>query len=343
MTQTTKPTFVGVQSGPDAARAYREWNPPNDPPRSRSNATSNHASTLGDICERRLAYRRTVAKKAEPISPGLRSIFRTGTEVTPIVLNHMNEFGRQQAPQWEILERESKIEDRSFLREHNIGCYIDGVRHVADATGRLRAYNVVEFKTVNSNVHPRIKTLDDVGVTQWMAKAPDQLMLGMFGRELVEHPGWLILINKESIYDITIIEVPFDYARVERLLVRAKSINDHVANGTLPRQICRPDTCPKCEFVMHCAPRLEADPADAVVVVKRDDDTVAYDTMVDELEDFDSLEEGKKRFDAIKKRLKGKLVPGQRIVYGQWLVDWKVHGKGWRMSVIDTSMEASQK
>jgi len=327
-TATTEPTFLKPPKGPVVAKAFGQSLGPRQP----SKAHSNHASSIGDICERRLVYARTRGNEAYPFSPGLLGIFKTGDMVTPLVLENLNAFGRQQTPSWEILERERLIDDAQFAK-WNIGCKLDGVRHLADTTGRHRPYNVVECKTINSNMFGRVEERDDLNATHWLAKAPDQLMIGMLGRNLTDNPGWIILINKENLYDLRIIEIPFDVDRCEVLLKRAERVNAHIAAGTLPRQINRPDVCLQCQYPHICAPKLEADPYDDPRIVTKGEDGDFYGELNGLLENHLLLEDERKEAESTKGKLKKMLVPGQRLVCGDCEVAWKVHGKGWRMIV----------
>jgi len=325
------PEFVGIQNGKDAAAGIRR----SASTRPAECNKSNYASKLGDICERRLVYWRTKGDRAIPPSDGLVGLWESAKLLTPIFLDRIfNPFGRKQTPAWEILEQERRPSDPLFLKL-NIGLKVDGIRHVADATGRMRPYSIVEFKSMNGNLFGRIEDRDSLGMTYWAAKYPDQVLLGMLGCELPEHPGWLVIINRDCLYECKIIEIPFDMDRCERLLARAERINAHVTDGTLPRQICRPDICQNCPFLPICSPKLEADPEDAPLVMKPGEDDELHKLLADHV----LLEGSRKEANAITKKLKGRLVPGQCLVSGPIVVNWKVHGKGWRMTVKDTTSE----
>ena len=323
--------FVNVQNGKVAAAGVRA----SASIRAAECNKSNYASLLGDICERRLVYWRTHGDKAIPPSDGLRALFASAKLLTPIFLDRVfNPFGRKQTPAWEVLEQERRPSDPLFLKLR-IGLKADGIRHVADAAGRMRPYNLVEFKSINGNLFSRIEDRDSLGMTYWTAKYPDQVLLGMLGCEITEHPAWLVIFNRDCIYECKIIEIPFDEDRCERLLSRSERINKHVEEGTLPRQICRPDICQNCAFLPVCSPKLEADPEDAPVIMKPGEDDELHKLLSDHV----LLEDSRKEADAIKKKLKGRLVPGQTLVSGPIVVNWKVHGKGWRMNVQDTSAD----
>lgn len=324
--------FVNVQNGKDAAAGIRR----SAPTRPAECNKSNHASMLGHICERCLVYWRTKGDQATPPSDGLIGLWESAKLLTPIFLERIfNPFGRKQTPAWEILEQERRPSDPLFLKL-NIGLKVDGIRHVADATGRIQPYNAVEFKSMNGHLFTRIEDRDSLGMTYWTAKYPDQMLLGMLGCEITEHPGWLVIINRDCLYECKVIEIPFDMDRCERLLARAERINKCVEDGTLPRQICRPDICQNCPFLPICSPRLEADPEDAPVIMKPGED----DELHKMLADYVLMEQARKDAEANKKKLRDRLVPGQALVSGPIVVNWKVHGKGWRMNIQDTSVPA---
>ena len=291
----------------------------------RESARSNHASMLGDICERRLVYRRTRGDEATDMPAYTRGLLDTGNLLAPIALRILNDFGQTQAPRWRILEQERRPYDPQFVKA-NIGCKVDGIRHVVSTEGRERPCNVVEVKTMDPNIHGRVKVLADLDLWHWTAKYPDQLMLGMLGCELVERPGWLILVNKGNLHDMKVLEVPFDFGRAERLLRRAERIESHIKAGTLPDPINRPAICQSCEFLTICCPILQGDP-DALPE-RLDDEELRL-----MLATYTETQEARDAHERIGKELKGRLVPGKRLVVGGWLVDWKPHGKGWRMVV----------
>jgi len=332
------PDFVNVQSGEAAGKGIRGF----APKRAQECHKSTYASLLGDICERRLVYWRTRGHEAEPMGDGLSALFETANLLTPVFVDRIfNAYGRLQIPAWQVLEQERRPSDPLFVKL-NIGLKVDGVRHVADASGRMRPYSVVEFKTMGGMMWSRIKTLDDLGLTHWTARYRDQVLLGMLGCELVDHSAWLVLINRDCLYECTILEIPFDADRCETLLSRVQRVGVHVSSGTLPRQIDRPDICQNCPFLAICAPKLTAHPDEAPVIVRRADDPGRFDELQQMLSDHLLLEAERKEAESIKARLREQLVPGQRLVVGQYVVNWAVHGKGWRMTVEDTSMEAAR-
>lgn len=317
--------------------------------RAPSVAKSNYASSLGDICERRLVYQRTRGDQALEFGSSLLGVFATGDLVTPLVLERiLGPFGRTASPAWSIEEREKTPHDPA-LAKANIGCRVDGVRHVADATGRMRPYNLVEMKTMSSNMFAGIRTLDDLSVTVWTRKYIDQVLLGMYGCNLVENPGWMILVNKDNLYQVRILEVPFDMDRVEGLLKRADRVNCHVEtieglhlrpsdripDEALPDQIRRPDVCQSCAFLPECSPELVGDPAGAPTIIGPDH--AERDELEKILGEFVALEPSRLAADKAKSNLKDRLVPGQRYIVGSFVVEWKTHGKGWRMLVTDTA------
>jgi len=150
----------------------------------------------------------------------------------------------------------------------------------------------------------------------------------------------LILFNRDCLYEVTILEVPFDYARCERLLQRAERINACVksSDGRLPAQIDRPDICRNCPFLIICSPKLEAHPDDAPIVLGPETD--GYGELHGLLASYVTLDTQRREAESVKKTLRDRLIPGQRLIIGDYVVDWKIHGKGWRMTVKDSSRGA---
>lgn len=327
--------FVNVPTAKQVTAALMSCNERRPP----SRRQSNYLSGIGDICERRLVYNRVAGEKAEPIGDYLAGIFETGTRMGKIMVPILNAVGEQMSPSWEILERERHTQG-PLCEKYQLSGMCDGIRHVATTEGRLRPYNLIELKSMNSNLYSSINDIDDLWKVPWAAKYADQVLAGMFFFDVFDHPGWLILVDKGNWFDITIIEIPPDMSRMERLLQRAGRINDHVANKTLPEQINRPDICVTCQFRAHCSPVLEADPDDVPRVVLSSDES--FQGLHESLQDHLLMKDQVKEANANTKRLKARLVPGQRLVCGELLVDWKMHGKGWRMIVKDVSLEASK-
>ena len=275
--------------------------------------------------------RRTKGDKAVPMSYGLAGIFETGNLLTPTFVERVfNPFGRKQTPAWEIREQE-RVPNDALLAKVQIGLRIDGVRHVQGMDTRWYPWNLVEFKTMNPNTFQGIRKLEDLDKGGYTAKYSDQVLLGMFATDLVDNPGWLVLINKQSLYECRIIEVPFDYDRVERLLARAERINRHIANKTLPDQCRSIKKCTSCEMLPICNPRLVGDP-DAMPHIFTPDDDPTGDIERD-LMDMIILAEDAKRYDKLKKAVRDVLIPGDNLIVGDISVIWKPHGKGWRMQV----------
>ncbi len=289
----------------------------------------NWVSSLGDICERRLVYWRIMGDMALDTPAGLRGIFGTGNLLAPIVIEQiLNPFGRRQSPTWEILGRETKPRDALFTKLAISG-RVDGIRHVADATGRMQPYNVVELKSMNPNIFAGIHGIDDLGKWHWAAKYPDQLLLYMLGYEMVERPGWLILFNKANLYEMRIIEVPFDESRADVLLRRAERINTHIDADSLPRQIRRPDICEHCPFLPHCAPRLQGDPDDAPEIYK----PTEHPELADLLQRYVDLEQASREAGRVNRALTARLVKGQTVICGDIVVRWETRGKKWSKKI----------
>jgi len=256
-----------------------------------------------------------------------RGLLETGKVIAPVVIDRiLNPYGRKQAPRWAVLEQERKPHDPLFVK-YNMSGKVDGIRHVESTEGRERPCNVVEVKTCDGNIFRQINELHDLDKWAWMAKYPDQVMLYMLGCELVDRPGWLVLVNKNNLWNVTVLEVPFDMERSERLLRRAARINFHVTAGTLPDQIARPDICGRCEFLHVCTPTLEGNP-EAVPEPVDDAEVVAL------VRQYAETTQAARINATAKKTLRGRLVPGQRLNVDGHLVDWKRHGKGWQMNVI---------
>ena len=80
-----------------------------------------------------------------------------------------------------------------------------------------------------------------------------------------------------------------------------------------------------------CNPRLVGDPTIAPKILTPDDDPDG--TIEADLGDYMILSQDATRFNQVKKKLRERLIPGDNLIVGDLVVNWKVHGKGWKMIV----------
>jgi len=272
---------------------------------------SNWASRLGDKCLRRLVYYRTRWEILPPVSPGLQSIFETGSEMERIVVNRLNRIGENGDPAWRLVQLQHELNDK-MLQDHQIGGRPDRFLEVQDGSNRPQVLGPVEIKTMDPNIYRTIQTVDSLNRYEWTRKYMAQLQIYMLGTNYEQ--GFFLLINKSSWYDFKLLPVQLDYEYAESLLEKAKAINGHVQNETLPDKLNDPDVCPGCPFEAICLP--EYTPPEGLVI----DDSGELEAILDRLYELKPIvaehKDLEKQRDALLKK-------GQNISTGKWLVLWK--------------------
>jgi len=272
---------------------------------------TNRASSLDDPCERRLVYMRTMWQKAKPVPPSLQGIFETGNELEPIIEKILATLGRSSSPQWRIVGSQSDI-DANMQRTHDITGHIDGILQVMSEDGTWLNACVVDIKTCSSHVFNTIHTYDDLTKYPWTKKYRGQLFLYALGMDIDK--CCIIFVNKQNLYDIKSIFFDLDYDYAEGLLQKAERVNAHVKAGTLPSKINSPEDCSRCKFAHECLPDL----------IATGNLELFDNTEIEELlKQRDDLQLSKKKFDAIERQLKKKLIEGQDILCGEFIVQWK--------------------
>jgi len=271
----------------------------------------NRISALDDPCLRRLYYMRAAWDKARPVDDGLQGIFETGTILEPVIGRIVSEAGMAASPRWRIVGSQTPTSD-ALLKQYQISGSIDGFLQVETAPGAWLTLGVVDVKTMSGNIWPRVKTYDDLARYPWTRKYRGQVMLYALAHNV--EMCYLLLVNKQNLYQIRLLAFPLDLAYCEGLLTKAKAINDAIVAGEAPDGIDDPDVCPKCQFYSFCAPDITtggnlivSDNEELEAVLERLDELSPAATEYGELEDLrDKM-----------------LVEGQDVACGRFLVTWK--------------------
>lgn len=246
---------------------------------------TNRASAIGDDCERRLVYERVNWREKARHDVGLEYIFEVGRLLEKPVMDMMHAAG------FEIIRQQEPFEYKSngeiLLTGHIDGILVDrnGVEYVA------------EVKSMHPNIWDGVNSEEELNKKPWTRKYIPQLHVYMLGLE-IPRAVW-ILINKSS-GRIKQVNTELDYSICEDVLSKCKRINGHVNGGTLPERLEptpeNADICEKCLFKALCAPAINYGEMKLII----DDDLAA---QIDEMQ---GLEEGAKRYNAIKDALKKK-------------------------------------
>lgn len=271
---------------------------------------SNRASALGDPCIRKLVYMRTAWDKALPPSESLAGIFETGNRLESVIERILSEAGQSANPRWRIVGAQISIKD-NLLEQYEISGHIDGILQTEES-GQWDNLAVVDIKTSSPHVFASLDGIESLEKYPWTAKYIAQLSIYALGLNLEK--CCLIFIDKSNLFSAKTILWDLDYGYAEELLAKAKAINKHVNEGTLPDKINRPDICGRCEFAAYCMPEL----AGTGNMIINDDSELA-----DMLQRRGELEPAKKEFDAIESTLKKRLVEGQDIICGQFAIEWQ--------------------
>jgi len=272
---------------------------------------TNRCSQLGDPCERRLYYHRTAWDKAAPISTGLAGIFETGNELEPLVERHLSEIGSRATPPFRIVGQQQTTRDELF-DAHKISGRVDGFLQVQPVSESWQTVAVVDIKTSNPNVFESLDGMDSLSAYPWTSRYRAQLMLYALAHNLDQ--CLLVFVNKANLWQFKAISFPLDFAYAEGLIQKADRINAAVETKSPPPKINRPNECGRCEYAHICLPEL----------VGTGTLTVSDDAELEELLiERESVQSAHKRWEQIDGILKKRLVPGQDLITGKFLIEWE--------------------
>ncbi|MFA4972148.1 MAG: hypothetical protein WC683_06015 [bacterium] len=288
----------------------------------------NRISSLDDPCVRRLYYMRAAWDKAASTPTSLQGVFETGNILEPVIERIVLEVGMANTPPWRIVGAQMPTNDR-LLRAYNIAGTIDGLLQEQVMMEHTHfpqwdTLGVVDIKTMSPNVYARIEEADDLRRYQWTARYLGQVMLYSLAHNL--DTGYLLLVNKQNLWDMKLIAVPVEMEHCERLLQKAQEVNEAIGSQCPPEGCNNVDICPTCAWYSYCVPDLMGkgnlqivDSEELAVVLDRLDELKGQAAEISELEsDRDRL-----------------LVKGQDVVCGQWLVTWKQTSNGqWRKKIV---------
>lgn len=219
-------------------------------------------SAIGEECERKLFYARTVpAKDRVAHGPALQAIFDLGNHVERFVIRELEDLGA------EVVQR-----GRDYLdRDRELSAHTD-VR--VRMPGWKRAL-VAEIKGLNPATAGQIETIDDVRhhrqawVRKYFAQLQGYLGMDALSRLLDDgapmdaldvflEPGLFVLQNK-STGILTFIDCPADLEVIHGLFRKAERIRDAVRAGAPPDRHVS-DDCARCPFNLVCAPPMSFGP-----------------------------------------------------------------------------------
>lgn len=272
----------------------------------------NRISALDDPCLRKLYYKRANWADAEPIDDGLQGIFETGNVLEPVIERIVSEVGHAADPPWRIVGAQTPTNDQ-FLKDHNISGKIDGfLQRENPTTGKWETLGVVDIKTMSPNVYRGIKGYQSLTKYPWTRKYRGQLMLYALAHNVER--CYLLLVNKQNLYDMRLIDFDIDMDYCERLIQKADAVSEAVEKGEPPAKINDPDTCERCEYRSLCMPEYQ---------LGSDMEISDNEELEGILERLAELEPVEKEIKDLKKQRDAMLVKGQNVSVGKWLITWK--------------------
>ena len=265
-------------------------------------AHTNRSSSLGDECERRLVYARTIGEQMQ-IDVGLAYVFQMGNILEEPTLRLITDAGY-------------KIEQhqRDFVYPQTGKVLVTG--HIDCIISDGAESYVADVKTCSPFVWEKLPTdivsaapFNEFSRYDYMRKYPAQLQLYMFGLEIPQ--GLFIFVNKNS-GRLKIIGMELDYEYTEDILQKAARINEHVENQTLPERTVDDDVCDRCGYRDGCCPGM------AGKVIEYGDDELA--AMVTNMHE---LKAAKKECEELEDEIKAAVAGKEILIAG----DWQYRGK----------------
>lgn len=270
----------------------------------------NRISALDSPCNRRLYYMRHDWGKAAPVPDSLQGLFETGNELEPIIEKIVAEVGRAAQPRWRIVGSQTPARDDLF-REYQISGTIDGLLQI-DVDGRWQALGVIDVKTCNPNIYQVLTSYDSLSRYPHTRKWRGQVMLYSLSHNLDR--CFILLVNKTNLYDMRLLDFEVDMAYCDRLLEKAKQVNEAVETETPPEKINDPDECPRCPFVAYCKPEYQT--GGNLQMIDNDELAAVLDKI-------DQMADAKARIKELEKVRDAMLTKGQDVIVGNWMVQWK--------------------
>lgn len=259
----------------------------------------NRASSLGDVCTRRLVYDRTKWEEKILHDVHLQLIFDEGFLQEEAVIKTLLECGFKVYEQ----QRPFEIKDLEITGHQDITLQIPGDD---------KAYPC-EIKSMAPHIFDKVNEINDFYNPSypWLQKYPAQLLLYLYASS--EEKAVWILKNKSS-GALKEIWVDFDIDLLDSIFKKAQTINGHVREGTLPDRIDDYRICEKCAYRHICLPEGEIGKDISV----EDDEELIY-----LLEKRDELKGSVSEYNAIKKELNHKLKGRDNVIIGNFHVAGK--------------------
>jgi hypothetical protein len=217
---------------------------------------SNRASSLGHPCMRYLVLCRTEGHRQSKVGRRLQALFDEGQRNEPMTKSLMSQWGFDfwggdqvswPANNWEI------------------GGRVDGIYP------RGSEAVIVELKRVNDHTFSRINHYEDFIEApdsyfyKWYCQLILYILLAQSSEQFKIDYG-LFILSANSDRWIKPIAVPMNWELAELLVGKADSVNQHIADGTLPDYCAKRSVCKRCPFYGDvCNPPMDFGPGVSLV------------------------------------------------------------------------------
>ncbi|MBW2309423.1 MAG: hypothetical protein JRG73_21100 [Deltaproteobacteria bacterium] len=311
----------------------------------RRRSRTNNASEIGDLCLRKLVYKRLRPEEAKAFDGGTLARFELGNLLERHVKRLLSDAGvevihAQVSSRWEAYNLSGHIDGMVVL-----GDYLRALKRLKlDYPPKLEEADqeellVIEIKGLNPNAYRAISRPEDfLSHAWWTRRYLVQLVLYLW---LEERERGLFLIFDKSGAGLKTIEVRRDdwIELAEETLRKAEIIEQVVAvhqidpmtdtyvpenfplltdeviepeeYPPLPKRLNDPDVCRMCEYEHVCCPVLSYGPEIAVV----EDDELATELLT-----RDRLDAARVEFKRLDERIKSRFELPADAQEAQWLV-----------------------
>lgn len=261
---------------------------------------TNRASEIGHECEKYLVLNRTRWQEKLMYKVGAQFIFDHGNYIEKEAIDELeaggNEVIEQQRP-FEIEGKGSKITG-----------HIDS-RVKVKADGKIY---VCEIKGLSPFDWEKLNTVDDFfnSTKPWIKKYPAQLTSYMKGTDT--SAGFFYIKNKMAPNMPKEIWMSFDSTYMDELFEKAKRVDDHARNGTLPEPIPFGKACNYCNFSHICLPNK--DYGEGVEIINDSE-------LEDLLDRMAEIKPSYSEYSKINKLVKEKVKDRPYLKCGQWIIE----------------------
>lgn len=263
---------------------------------------TNRASEIGHECEKYLVLNRTRWQEKLMYPVELQFIFDHGNYIEKECIDEIEAGGNEVMEQQRPFEIEGK------------GAKITG--HI-DSRVRLKSNGNIyacEIKGLSPYDWQKLDTIDDFfnSTKPWIKKYPAQLntyMAGTGGKE-----GFFYIKNKMAPNMPKEIWMSFDSTYMGELFEKAKRVDDHVKNKTLPEPISFCKTCERCSFSHVCLP--DKSYGEGIEIINDAD-------FEDILNRRAELKNNYSEYQKIDKFVKEKIKNRPYLMCGQWIIEGK--------------------